>query len=360
MRGNKGEWSELYTFLKLLGDGVLYAGDEHLERIESVFYPLISIVREENNGQYYLNEQSNIKIENSEGKVLLEISRRRFIEEAKELFDLLINAKGSSFEFHELDDFLKEIRIEKLKSSSENKRDITIVVHDEKTNMKPTLGFSIKSRLGSSSTLLNPGNPTNFIYEIMQNNSLQSLEELMNEVNHLSTRSKIKDRTRIILENNKLNYVTVESPTLEYNLQLIDSLLPSIVGQMLIYYYGGRASSVKELVEILEKENPLDFNQSFDHRFYEYKIKNMLTDIALGMTPQKVWTGQYDATGGYIVVKEDGDIICYHIYNRTEFQNYLLNQTLLDTPSSGRYKFGEIYKDDHKYKYKLNLQIRFK
>ena len=26
---NKGEWSELYVFLKLLGDGVLYAADAH-------------------------------------------------------------------------------------------------------------------------------------------------------------------------------------------------------------------------------------------------------------------------------------------------------------------------------------------
>jgi len=27
----------------------------------------------------------------------------------------------------------------------------------------------------------------------------------------------------------------------------------------------------------------------------------------LGMTPSKVWTGIYDATGGYLIVKENGE-----------------------------------------------------
>ncbi len=31
--GNKGEWSEIYTLLKVLGDKNLYLGDEDLNRI---------------------------------------------------------------------------------------------------------------------------------------------------------------------------------------------------------------------------------------------------------------------------------------------------------------------------------------
>jgi len=30
--GNKGEWSEAYVFLKLLGDGKLYAADQNLKK----------------------------------------------------------------------------------------------------------------------------------------------------------------------------------------------------------------------------------------------------------------------------------------------------------------------------------------
>ena len=32
---NKGEWSELYVFLKLLGSGILYAADADLNKIEN-------------------------------------------------------------------------------------------------------------------------------------------------------------------------------------------------------------------------------------------------------------------------------------------------------------------------------------
>ena len=32
MSGNKGEWSELYAFLKLLADGRVYAADEKVEK----------------------------------------------------------------------------------------------------------------------------------------------------------------------------------------------------------------------------------------------------------------------------------------------------------------------------------------
>ena len=55
MKGNKGEWSEIYTFFKLLADGKLYAADEKLNRIPEQFYPIIKILREEfNNKREYV------------------------------------------------------------------------------------------------------------------------------------------------------------------------------------------------------------------------------------------------------------------------------------------------------------------
>ena len=84
-----------------------------------------------------------------------------------------------------------------------------------------------------------------------------------------------------------------------------------------------------------------------------------MTDIALGMMPSRVWTGELDATGGYLVVKEDGEVLCYHIYNRNEFEDYLLNNTKLETASSTRHDFGTVYEEVTKQFFKLNLQIRF-
>ena len=35
---NKGEWSELYAFIKLLRDGKVYAADENVEKIDNIYY----------------------------------------------------------------------------------------------------------------------------------------------------------------------------------------------------------------------------------------------------------------------------------------------------------------------------------
>ena len=79
------------------------------------------------------------------------------------------------------------------------------------------------------------------------------------------------------------------------------------------------------------------------------------------MKPATPWDGLDNATGGYIIVKEDGEVLCYHVYNRNDFEDYLFKNTKLDTPSTTRNGFSEIYKGvDGKYYVKLNLQIRFK
>ncbi|WP_310558161.1 HpaII family restriction endonuclease [Flavobacterium sp.] len=113
------------------------------------------------------------------------------------------------------------------------------------------------------------------------------------------------------------------------------------------------------MVKIIEEENPLNFDISNKHQFYTYKTKRLLTDIALGMMPSKVWSGTYEANGGYLIVKEDGEVLCYHIYNKNEFENYLLNNTKLDTGSSTRHNFGTVYLENDSLYFKLNLQIRF-
>lgn len=44
---------------------------------------------------------------------------------------------------------------------------------------------------------------------------------------------------------------------------------------------------------------------------YAYKIKQFLLAFALGMTVSSPWDGCFNANGGYIVVKKDGDVIGY-------------------------------------------------
>ena len=51
MAMNKGEWSELYAFMKLLSQGRVYAANEKVEKIDEVYYPILKIMREETKGE---------------------------------------------------------------------------------------------------------------------------------------------------------------------------------------------------------------------------------------------------------------------------------------------------------------------
>ena len=221
----------------------------------------------------------------------------------------------------------------------------------------PELGFNIKSQLGGSSTLLNATKSTNFSYRIKKSNLTT---EQIAKINAIDTRSKIKDRIeKIKMLKSELQFEKVESLVFEHNLELIDSALPKIISEMLLLFFSSNFSKVPDLVAEISQKNPLNYNLENQHPFYSYKIKRFLTDIALGMMPATVWTGELDATGGYLVVKEDGEVLCYHIYNRNEFENYLFANTKLETASSSRHNFGVIEIIDGQQIFKLNLQIRF-
>lgn len=84
------------------------------------------------------------------------------------------------------------------------------------------------------------------------------------------------------------------------------------------------------------------------------------------MKAGKLWTGTFNADGGYITVKKDGELLCYHIYNWNDFQDYLISHTKIDRPDSKpkRCNYGTIL-DGVENGYgngsfiKLNFQIRF-
>ncbi len=354
--GNKGEWSEIYALFKLLGDKELHLGNKDLDKIQGIVYPILKILRSETNGDFKYSIQDEIVFITGNTETL-RISIVTFKEKALFLLKRIKESTKRTFSVPEIEEFMRSINCISLKASSSAKTDITIVVHDQRTNQQPTLGFSIKSQLGSPSTLLNAGKTTNFIYKITDIN-LTDVD--LEQINDIDTKSKIMDRIAQILNNGgKLEFVKTEKQIFSNNLILIDSLLPQILSQIIFDFYTSEYSHLTDLVEKSSEKNPLNFDTENEHKFYEYKIKRFLTDVALGMMPSKVWTGKYDATGGYLIVKENGDILCYHIYNRNEFEDYLFSNTKLDTASSLRHEFGKIYEENGQLYFKLNLQIRF-
>jgi type II restriction enzyme len=356
--GNKGEWSEIYTLLKLASDKGVFAADSELNRIEDLYYPILKIIRSELVGNFEYNLGSKIIIKNSSGEKIAAFSIKKFSEKAGELLSRIQQASGSSNRFIELESFLQEIHCHTLKAQSSDKKDITLVVHDPVTHYQPSLGFSIKSHLGGDSTLLNASGATNFVFQI---DGLISSDEVIDSVNSIDGRSKIQKRVERINElGGVFKFSHISSDIFEQNLRVIDSLLPEILSEMLLIYFSGKNSRVEEIVKNLEELNPCNFSIENNHPFYEYKIKRLLHDVSLGLTPATKWTGVFDATGGYLIVKENGEILCYHIYNANEFQDYLIKNTRLESPSSSRHGYGELYKKKKELLFNLNLQIRFK
>jgi type II restriction enzyme len=245
------------------------------------------------------------------------------------------------------------LNCDQIKASNDRKADLTVVIHDRISPTMPELGFSIKSMLGSPSTLLNASSGTNFIYQVVSKEDRQT-------TNDINGSSKIRDRAKYIYSNGgDLIFEKVEDETFKKNLRKIDSNFPKIIAEILKHYYNGKGSKLTDLVQCLADDKEFCKKLDLSKGDFEYKIKSFLCAVALGMTPKKKWDGFTKAHGGYIIVKEDGDVVCYHLYNRDEFEEYLYQNTKLDTPSTSRHKFGDIYEDDGIQKLKYNLQIRF-
>ncbi len=212
-------------------------------------------------------------------------------------------------------------------------------------------------KLGTIPTLLNASTATNFTFKLV--GPKFSVAEI-NQINAINTKSKIRDRIQAIYSKGAyLQLQNFDNQIFKNNLILIDSLLPEILSNALIAFYKDGLVKLSTVANQLVSTNPLNYDQSLNHKFYEHKLKRFLSEVALGMMPNTTWTGLFNETEGYLVVKEDGDVICYHIINRNLFEDYLLENTKMETPSSGRHGFGVLFTKNNQLFIKLNLQIRF-
>jgi hypothetical protein len=354
LTGNKGEWSEIYTLLRLLADGHLHLGDAELRPIEGLILPILYVLRDEDtdgvvHSYQVLENEIELALPYASSEPI-SISRERLRREAEQLLLAINSARETTFSVQSVMPLLAELYIEKIKAPSRSKADIRLTIRDTRMGGTPTLGFSIKSKLGSPSTLLNASLATNVAYQLSPLLQLEVIEKCNKEKGF---REKLSLLTRA---GGHLTYVEVPDRCFRNNLTLIDSLLPEILAESLLIYYSGQASKLADIMQLLRIKNPLNFDLEH-HDFYAYKMKKLLVEIALGMTPKKPWDGQYTASGGYIIVKREGDLVGYHFYDRNLLEEYLLMNTSFDTPSTTRHKFGSI---DEFGRLLLNVQIRFR
>lgn len=385
LTGNVGEWSEIYVFFRLLASGKMTVADDTLTSIPNEFYKILAILRKESESENeYLraNDRIIIKVRNSKsGKVEeFTMSVEQFKQNADLLLQRLKKQKGRSASYPQIQSFMDDIKIYSIKDIG-HKRDITISIEDFHNGMAQTLGFSIKSFIGKNSTLFNPGAGTNFIYKVDFPDGLTVDCDEFNAETYNGKPNKIAARLAKIEElGGTISFNRVQSECLGQNLRIIDGELPIILANALLLKYQMRLNSWSKIIDELNSLNPLGYKITENSPIYEVKITRFLQDAAMGMTSETPWRGIYDANGGQIIVKKDGDIVCYHIYELNRFRQYLLNSTRLEQPTTGedednpghirldpktgkpkkQYLFGWLYEEDGKYYIKINLQVRFK
>lgn len=325
--------------------------DENLEKVEKSFYVILSAIKQEGaiNKEYKRIEFTN--------KVLLLVNNLECIEIPYEEFEFFsqivlesIKSGKGTFEIPEIELFLQKIKITKIKASNDSKKDIIFKIHDNFTDAEPIIGFSIKSYIENKPTLLNASGATKVQYKLSRPLSTYEVEFLHN----ISTRTKIKDRVEYIKDKGVLlDFDSMINETFNRNLQMVDYRMPEILGNLFLESYFVEGKSISDVVDKYCDE----FSE--DKEIIIHKVKDLLVAVALGMEPNTKWTGLEDANGGYIVVKDDGEVLCYHIYDRNKLRNYLFRNTKFDSPSSSWTGAGLITVHNGEQKFSLTIQIRF-
>lgn len=345
---NKGEWSEFYAFLDILSSGKLYAADENMNKIATVYYTVLSAIK---NGNEYNRNNALGSIAFEHENELISISIKDFESMSRQLFQVIKSSNGT-FSVPVVEPFIEKLHLTTIKERSNSKGDITLKIHDDFTGFEPTLSFSIKSYVGSNPTLLNASNGTILKYKL--SGDLTNSE--IKDINSIEGNGKVKERISTIRAKGiDLIYKDIPSGIFKENLQMIDFRLPEIISEIFLESYFVKGKRIPEVVQSYLKRNPKE-----NPRIIEYKIKELLVAIALGMVPLTKWSGLDEANGGYIVVKDTSEVLCYHIYERNKLKEYLYNHTKFDTPSTGRTNAGQlIISEDGKVEFNLTMQIRF-
>lgn len=403
---NRGEWTEAYVFLHLLGTGRIYGATEELKKDELTYIDIVNIIKDEPKQlvvfeRFLKDDQAFISVTQGDCQIKI-ITAPELNEKAAFLYDAIKRQNSSNdFIIPEIQNYLEGLCFEKqpkanLSDSAKKKygakTDIIITSEDSLDRARRTEGFSIKSHLGSSPTLFNGSQTSGFTYEIKGCDESQ-----MHKINALDGFVKM---IKHIKEHLSLTYAGCRNEIFADNLDLVDCCLDKVLNSVVLSAIGyTQTAKSKDLVDIcaaVTEENPM--SKRHPELFYVSKIREFLFASFAGMTATTLWDGRKKLTGGYIDVNKDGEMLYYRAVSDDVFCNYLLKNTYLDLLSRGRNKdiavtkakaflegreateeevtsvitkangklkdvkgdFGYVYEKDGKYFIDINFQIRFR
>ncbi|WP_371396712.1 HpaII family restriction endonuclease [Fretibacter rubidus] len=366
LRGNKGEWAELYAFLKILSDQKLPSANETLEIEPDRFFEFLRVHWNDpqNGPTLYELHTDYIEILNSEKSITKVIPVSVISSKLNSIFKEIISGKGRSFTAPVAESLMSELNRTSLKAPSADKADILTTIIDRNTNTPELSGFSVKSILKSQATLLNASGQTLFRFKLLglESRDPESIADEIAAIDESNSASYYFDRMKKIYDlGGKLEFSSMLSNNFENTLRKIDTMMPEFVAEMLIGYFSKKGRSLSELVKYLTNSDltKKQFNFSLERGDYEFKIKQLLAASALGMQPAKPWDGMMKASGGYLVVVRNGDVLCYHAFNRDVFLSYLFNNTIFESPAGRTAPYMKVMQIDGNLFLDLKLQIRF-
>jgi len=350
----KREWSELYTFFRLLSDGEVYAGTPQAKKNEDECLPIALIQREEHDGtRKYLIESEDIHIVGE--KIDKVVSRKTFGDVANAV---LAAMKGSSEDLvlspDGVEEFLDEVAIFDLEARTDDRTDFYVAFYHVDA---PLIGFNVRSRMSAMNPLLDGGRTANLKFE---QTGIKFANPMINNVNALESPETVADRMLLIERlGGILKYSDVADKVFRCNLSMIDLHFPRMIAEMLRIMQIEGIIKVPELIERIKEINPLKIKEDLivKHGFYEYKMKQFLLALALGMRPAKIYTGEDSAVSGILFVTGGGEVLCYQKSDRKVFEDFLYLNSRLEKGSTEKDKYGFMEKENGLVYFKLNLKI---
>lgn len=313
------------------------------------------IQREEHDGtrQYYI-EKDTIRIEGENG------SKSMPREDFGIVADLILQAVKSSSENdvaspEGVEEFLDEAAIFDLEAKTEDRTDFSVAFWHPKA---PLRGFNVRSRLGAMNPLLDGGRAANLKLE---QSGIKFATPTVNKINALpESPNEVAERMMMIERlGGVLKYADVADRVFRSNLLMIDLHFPRVLTEMVRIMHLDGISRIGELTEIIKQMNPLKIKDELinKHKFYEFKMKQFLMALALGMRPAKIYNGLDSAVEGILLVDGSGEVLCYHKSEKQIMEDFLFLNTRLEKGSLEKDKYGFLERENGVYYFKLNAKI---
>lgn len=351
----KREWGELYAFFRLLADGYVYAGTPEGKKNEAQRLPVAMVQREEHDGTrcYVIENEQTVHI--SGAQIDKHVPREDFAVVSQLVLAAIKESRENDVTSPDgVEEFLDEVAIYDLEAKTDDRTDFYVAFYHRDA---PLVGFCVRSRLGMMFPLMDGGRTANFKFE---QTGVKFATPTVNKINGFGTEDDVVGRMMMIERlGGVLKYNDVADKIFRSNLSMIDLHFPRMLGEMLRVMHLDNITKVSELTEVIKQVNPLKIKDELitKHGYYEYKMKQFLVALALGMRPAKLFNGTDSAISGFLMVDGSGEVVCYQKSDRQTFADFLFLNSRFEKGSTEKDKYGYLERENGAYYFKLNLKI---